>query len=54
MTANIVTFAAHHREAPVGVGRRVSRKDLDRDLVRLMRQGLGFTVADASGDSGGR
>jgi hypothetical protein len=36
MTANIVTFAAHHREAPVGVGRRVSRKDLDREVVRLM------------------
>jgi len=54
MTANIVTFAAHHREAPVGVGRRVSRKDLDRDLVRLMQQGLGFTVANANGDSGGR
>jgi hypothetical protein len=34
-------------------GRRVSRKDLDRDLVRLM-QGLGFTVANANGDSGGR
>ena len=54
MTANIVTFAAHHRDAPVGVGRRVSRKDLDRDLVRLMQQGLGFTVANANGDSGGR
>lgn len=54
MTANVVTVAAHHREAPVGVGRRVSRKDLDRDLARLMLQGLGFTVAGDSGDSGGR
>jgi len=35
-------------------GRRVSRKDLDRDLVRLMQQGLGFTVANTNGDSGGR
>jgi hypothetical protein len=35
-------------------GRRVSRKELDRDLVRVMLRGLGFTVANGNGDSGGR
>ena len=56
MTANIVTFLPC-----VIVMRRwdfcrrhVSRKDLDRDLVRFMLQGLGFTVANGHGDSGGR
>ena len=56
MTANIVTFL------PLilamrwwGFGRRhVSRKDLDRDLVRFILQGLGSTVANGHGDSGGR
>ena len=55
MTADIVTFlpliVAMRRWE---FGRRVSRKDLDRNLVRLMRQGLDFTVANANGDSGGR
>jgi hypothetical protein len=35
-------------------GRQVSRKELDRDLVRVMLQVLGFTVANGNGDSGGR
>ena len=55
MTAHIVTFL------PLIIairrwdfGRRVSRKDLDRDLVRVMLPGPGFTVAEGKGDSGGR
>ncbi len=56
MTASIVTFLpvilAMRRS---GSGRRhVSRKDLDRDLVRFILQGLGSTVTNGHGDSGGR
>jgi hypothetical protein len=55
MTADIVTFL------PLIVamrrwdgGRRVSLENLDRDLVRVILQGLGFTVANGNGDPGGR
>jgi len=55
VTADIVTFVpliiAMRRW---DFGRRVSRKGLDRDLVRFMLRGLGFTLADGNDDSGGR
>jgi hypothetical protein len=55
VTADIVTFvplitAMRRRD----VDRRVLRKGRDRDLVRVMLRGLGFTVAAGNGDSGGR
>jgi hypothetical protein len=54
--ANIVAFllstiALHRRDFG---RRRISRQSLDRDLVRFMRLGLDFTVANGNGDSGGR
>jgi hypothetical protein len=55
VTADIVTFLPLIIAIRLGdFGRGVSRKDLDRDLVRVMLQGLGFTVAGGNGGSGGR
>jgi hypothetical protein len=55
MTADIVTFPPRiKRDALVGRCRRASRKDLDRDLVYVILRGLGFTVANGTGDPGGR